>query len=354
MTPVLETRALKKVYPLRTGLFTHVNLVAAEDVSISIRRGETLALVGETGSGKSTVGKCVLRLEEPTAGEVLLEGKPITGLKAPQMRALRRELQMVYQDPLDSLNPRHRVGELVAEPLWLHGIAPKRGVRAEVERLFATVGLGPQHVDRLPHQLSGGQQQRVGIARALTTNPKLVVLDEPTSALDVSVQAQIINLLRDLQAERELAFLFISHDLAVVSLLAHSVAVMYLGQIVEAGPKSDVLERPFHPYTQALISSAPVEHPTEVKERIAMRGEPTSPVEPPAHCRLVPRCPFAKPLCSQVPAELVEVTPGRSTRCVRFQREHRGGVWTPTPERAADVAEELPELVPIPIVDPQP
>jgi peptide/nickel transport system ATP-binding protein len=354
VTAVLETRALKKVYALRTGLFTHAHLVAAEDVSISIRRGKTLALVGETGSGKSTVGKCVLRLEEPSAGEVLLEGRPITGLRAPDIRALRRQMQMVYQDPLDSLNPRHRVGELVAEPLWLHGIVPRRGVRSEVERLFQTVGLRPQHVDRLPHQLSGGQQQRVGIARALATNPKLVVLDEPTSALDVSVQAQIINLLRELQAERELAFLFISHDLAVVSLLAHSVAVMYLGQIIEAGAKSDVLERPFHPYTRALISSAPIEHPAEVKERIAMRGEPTSPIDPPASCRLVPRCPFARPICSSVPAELVEVTPGRTTRCIRFQREHRDGVWEPAPERPADRVEQLPELPPVPVIEGQP
>ncbi|MGH2935808.1 MAG: ABC transporter ATP-binding protein [Gaiellaceae bacterium] len=331
MTAVLEVRGLKKVYPLRTGFWTRANLVAADEVSFEVERGETLALVGESGSGKTTVGRCVLRFEEPTEGEVLLDGQEIVGLSSPQLRSLRHEMQMVFQDPLDSLNPRHTVGELVAEPLLLHGTVPKQEVRAEVERLFALVGLGPQHVDRLPHQLSGGQQQRVGIARALAPRPHLIVLDEPTSALDVSVQAQIINLLRELQRERDLTFLFISHDLAVVSLLARLVAVMYLGQVVELGPKETVLERPAHPYTLALLSAVPVEHPSQPRNRIVMRGEPTSPIDPPAHCRLVPRCPFAQPICSEIPAALVEVGDGHATRCVRFQREHVNGVWEPEP-----------------------
>jgi oligopeptide/dipeptide ABC transporter ATP-binding protein len=329
MTALLETNALRKIYPLRTGLTHRARLVAADDVSLTIERGRTLALVGESGSGKTTVGRCVLRLEEPTGGDVLLDGEPITGLPASELRRRRREMQMVFQDPLDSLNPRHPVGELVAEPLRVHGIVPKSRLRAELDELFRMVGLGPQHEGRFAHQLSGGQQQRVGIARALATRPKLVVLDEPTSALDVSVQAQIINLLRELQRERDLTFLFISHDLAVVSILAHTIAVMYLGQIVETGPKESVLERPMHPYTRALIESTPVDHPAERRQRIVVRGEPTSPIEPPAHCRLVPRCPFAQPICSQVRAELVEVVPGHSTRCVRFQREHVGGVWEP-------------------------
>jgi oligopeptide/dipeptide ABC transporter ATP-binding protein len=329
MTKLLETRALRKVYSLRAGLWHRSNLVAADDVSISIKRGETLALVGESGSGKTTVGRCVLRLEEPAGGEVLLDGQAVTPLRPPELRRLRREMQMVFQDPLDSLNPRHTVGELVAEPLRIHRIVPKAGVRAELERLFTMVGLGPQHIDRLPHQLSGGQQQRVGIARALATRPKLIVLDEPTSALDVSVQAQIINLLRELQQTRDLTFLFISHDLTVVSVLAHRIAVMYLGQVVELGPKEAVLERPIHPYTRALIAATPVAHPAETRERIVMYGEPTSPIDPPAHCRLAPRCPFAKPVCSEVTAELVEVVPGHATRCIRFQREHRNGVWEP-------------------------
>jgi oligopeptide/dipeptide ABC transporter ATP-binding protein len=329
VTKLLETRALRKVYSLRTGLWHRSNLVAADDVSISIKRGETLALVGESGSGKTTVGRCVLRLEEPAGGEVLLDGQAVTPLRPPELRRLRREMQMVFQDPLDSLNPRHTVGELVAEPLRIHEIVPKTGVRAELERLFRMVGLGPQHIDRLPHQLSGGQQQRVGIARALATRPKLIVLDEPTSALDVSVQAQIINLLRELQQTRDLTFLFISHDLTVVSVLAHRIAVMYLGQVVELGPKDAVLKRPIHPYTRALIAATPVAHPAETRERIVMYGEPTSPIDPPAHCRLAPRCPFAKPVCSEVTAELVEVVPGHATRCIRFQREHRNGVWEP-------------------------
>jgi peptide/nickel transport system ATP-binding protein len=329
MTALLETNALLKIYPLRTGLTHRARLVAADDVSLTIERGRTLALVGESGSGKTTVGRCILRLEEPTGGDVLLDGEPITGLPASELRRRRREMQMVFQDPLDSLNPRHPVGELVAEPLRVHGIVPKSRLRAELDELFRMVGLGPQHEGRFAHQLSGGQQQRVGIARALATRPKLVVLDEPTSALDVSVQAQIINLLRELQRERDLTFLFISHDLAVVSILAHTIAVMYLGQIVETGPKESVLERPMHPYTRALIEATPVDHPAERRQRIVVRGEPTSPIEPPAHCRLVPRCPFAQPICSQVRAELVEVVPGHSTRCVRFQREHVGGVWEP-------------------------
>ncbi len=329
MSAVLEVRDLRKVYPVRRGVFDRSSLVAADGVTLTIENGETLALVGESGSGKTTVGRCVLRLEEPTAGEIVLDGRPVSEASSAELRHLRHEMQMVFQDPLDSLNPRHTVGELVAEPLLLHRTVPKERVRDEVHELFRMVGLGPQHVDRLPHQLSGGQQQRVGVARALAPRPKLVVLDEPTSALDVSVQAQIVNLLRDLQRERGLTFLFISHDLAVVSLVAHRVAVMYLGQVVELGPKATVLERPAHPYTRALIASIPVEHPSQKRERITMRGEPTSPIDPPRYCHLVPRCPFAQPICSEVPAELVEVVPGHSTRCIRFQREHVDGEWSP-------------------------
>jgi oligopeptide/dipeptide ABC transporter ATP-binding protein len=337
--PLLDVRGLTKRYPIKHGLFGHRQLVAAENVSLTIASGETVALVGESGSGKSTVGKCVLRLEEPTDGHVFLDGREITGLPDPELRRLRARMQMVYQDPLDSLNPRHRVGELVAEPLWLHGIVPKDRTRERAGELFELVGLRPDHLGRYAHQLSGGQQQRVGIARALATNPALVVLDEPTSALDVSVEAQILNLLRDLQARLNLAFLFISHDLAVVSLLAARVAVMYLGQIVETGPTRQVLTNGFHPYTRALVSATPVDHPRQVKQRIPLVGEPTSPIDPPEHCRLVPRCPFALPICAEVPAELIEVAPGRSTRCVRFQREHQNGVWQPEPARPnADVA----------------
>jgi oligopeptide/dipeptide ABC transporter ATP-binding protein len=330
-TPVLEVQGLTKRYPIQTGFFTRRQLVAAENVSLTIAPGETVALVGESGSEKSTVGRCTLRLEEPTAGRIVLDGLDITELSAARLRPLRARMQMVYQDPLDSLNPRRRVGELVEEPLWLHGIAPKAQVRDQVVELFELVGLRAEYVDRYAHQLSGGQQQRVGIARALATSPMLVVLDEPTSALDVSVEAQILNLLRDLQDRLNLAYLFISHDLAVVSLLAARLAVMYLGQIVETGPTRPVLVNGFHPYTRALVSATPVDHPHQVKQRIPLTGESTSPIDPPASCRLVPRCPFALPICSQVPAELIEVLPGRTTRCVRFQTEHKDGFWTPTP-----------------------
>jgi peptide/nickel transport system ATP-binding protein len=336
--PLLEVHGLTKRYPVKQGLFGHRRLVAAEDIVLTIASGETVALVGESGSGKSTVGKCVLRLEEPTSGRVVLDGREITGLPPAELRHLRARMQMVYQDPLDSLNPRHRVGELVAEPLWLHGVVPKSQTRQRVVELFELVGLREDHVDRYAHQLSGGQQQRVGIARALATSPSLVVLDEPTSALDVSVEAQILNLLRELQARLNLAFLFISHDLAVVSLLAVRVAVMYLGRIVETGPTRQVLTNGFHPYTRALVSATPIDHPRQVKQRIPLVGEPTSPIDPPRHCRLVPRCPFALPICSEVPAELVEVAPGRATRCVRFQREHKDGVWTPEATRPIAVA----------------
>jgi oligopeptide/dipeptide ABC transporter ATP-binding protein len=208
-------------------------------------------------------------------------------------------------------------------------VAPKREAMARVAELFASVGLSAGYLKRLPHQLSGGQQQRVGIARALASDPRLIVLDEPTSALDVSVQAQIVNLLREIQAAREIAFLFISHDLAVVSAIAQRVAVMYLGQIVELGGTRELLDTPFHPYTEALLSATPIESPGEVKHRVLVTGEPTSPIEPPQTCRLVSRCPFAAPICSQEEARLVEVAPGRHTRCVRFQHEHRDGVWEP-------------------------
>ncbi|MCY4461606.1 MAG: ATP-binding cassette domain-containing protein [Albidovulum sp.] len=330
--PLLDVAELGKRYPVRSGMFRYRELVAADKVSLTVSAGKTLALVGESGSGKSTVGRCILRLEKPSSGCVRLEGTDITQLPEPEVRKLRPQMQMVYQEPLESLNPRHPVGKLVAEPLLLHGIVPKPEIKRKVVELFRLVGLGEEHIDRYPHALSGGQQQRVGIARALASNPKLLILDEPTSALDVSVEAQILNLLKDLQKRFQLAYLFISHDLAVVSMLADHVAVLYLGQIVESGPTRDVLTGSYHPYTRALVSATPVDHPRQSKERITLSGEPTSPVEPPAHCRLVPRCPYAQPVCSQSRAELVSVGSNRATRCVRFQREHVDGIWNPSPE----------------------
>ena len=325
--PLLEVTKLEKRYPVRSGLFRYQDLVAADDISLTLRAGETLALVGESGSGKSTVGRCVLRLESPSGGRVLLGEQVITDLRDSEMRRMRPHMQMVYQEPLDSLNPRHPVGKLVAEPLRLHGIVPRSQVRERVVELFHLVGLGREHIGRYAHELSGGQQQRVGIARALATNPRLLILDEPTSALDVSVEAQILNLLRDLQKRLRLAYLFISHDLAVVSMLADRIAVMYLGQIVETGPTRDVLNNGYHPYTRALVSATPVDHPRQKKQRIMLEGEPTSPIDPPSHCRLTPRCPFVIPRCRQDDAELAPITPHRSTRCIRFQREHENGTW---------------------------
>ncbi len=329
MSPLLEVSGLYKHYPIRSGLLRYRNLVAADNVSLTLQAGETLALVGESGSGKSTVGRCILRLEEPTAGSVLLDGKDISELSEPEVRALRPQMQMVYQEPLESLNPRHKVGNLVAEPLLLHRIVGKAEIPARVSELFHMVGLGKEHIDRYAHTLSGGQQQRVGIARALATRPKLLILDEPTSALDVSVEAQILNLLQDLQQQMQLAYLFISHDLAVVSMLADRVAVMYLGQIVESGPTASVLASHYHPYTQALVLATPINHPRQRKQRIVLEGEPISPIEPPQTCRLVPRCPYAQSICSEQPANLVEVTPHRATRCIRFANEHQAGRWTP-------------------------
>ena len=327
--PLLEVSKLGKRYPVRTALFRYRDLVAADDISLTLRAGETLALVGESGSGKSTVGRCILRLESPSGGRVLLGEQVITDLRDAEMRRMRPHMQMVYQEPLDSLNPRHPVGKLVAEPLRLHGIVPRSQVRERVAELFHLVGLGREHIGRYAHELSGGQQQRVGIARALATNPRLLILDEPTSALDVSVEAQILNLLRDLQKRLRLAYLFISHDLAVVSMLADRIAVMYLGQIVETGPTRDVLNNSNHPYTRALVSATPVDHPRQKKQRIMLEGEPTSPIDPPSHCRLTPRCPFVIPRCRQEVAELAPITPHRSTRCIRFQREHENGTWNP-------------------------
>jgi oligopeptide transport system ATP-binding protein len=290
-----------------------------------------VALVGESGSGKSTVGKCIVRLEEPSSGEVVLQGRPVTGIPAHALRQRRAQMQMVFQDPLDSLNPRKRVWSLVAEPLWLHGLAPRRDIREKVAELFELVGLSDEHLDRYPHQLSGGQQQRVGIARALATRPAFAVLDEPTSALDVSVQAQLINLLRDLQQRLRLSYLFITHDLSLAALLSTRVAVMYLGHIMELGPTRVVLSRPFHPYTRALISATPVDYPWESRQRISLVGEPHSPIDPPPGCRLASRCPYVQPACRNRPIPLVEVMPGHAVRCVRFQEEHQLGVWEPEP-----------------------
>ena len=253
MSAILEVKNLKKYFPIRTGVFAHTPLRAVDDISFDVQYSETVGLVGESGSGKTTLGLCVLRLIEPTDGDILFEGKDFAHANAAETKQLRQQFQVVFQDPLDSLNPRMKVGDIVAEPLHIHGLVNgRRETREQLIQLFQRVNLGEEHIDRYPHQLSGGQRQRVAIARALATNPKLVVLDEPTSALDVSVQAQLLNLLRKLQDDLGLSFIFISHDLAVVSHLSDRVAVMYLGEIIEFGPTSEVFQNPRHPYTMSL------------------------------------------------------------------------------------------------------
>jgi oligopeptide/dipeptide ABC transporter ATP-binding protein len=305
---------LAKVYRVRVGGRRAI-LYAVDGVSFGIRRGETVALVGESGSGKSTTALCILRLEEPTRGRVLFDGEDITALGARRLRPLRRQMQIVFQDPTESLNPRRSVEDTLREPVETHGLASGRAARTRVGELLELVGLPPDHARRYPHQLSGGQRQRVCIARSLATEPSLVVLDEPTSALDVSVQAQILNLLRELQREIGLTYLFITHDLGVVRHLADRVLVMYAGQIVEAAPTAALFDAPLHPYTRALLDSVPVDSPAERRPRALPKGEPYSPLAPPAGCRFAGRCPWAAEECGR-PVELVDADPEHAVRCV--------------------------------------
>jgi len=334
--PLLEVQGLKKHFPIHTGVFSRVSgqVYAVDGVSFHIGRGETLGLVGESGCGKSTVGRTLLKLLEPTAGKIVVNGADITGLDRAQMLPYRRQMQMIYQDPYASLNPRISAGEIVGEPLVIHGVGSAAERRDRVAHLFERVGLRPEALDRYPHEFSGGQRQRIGIARALALDPELIVGDEPVSALDVSIQAQIINLLIDLQDELKLSYLFVAHDLAVVEHISHRVAVMYLGKIVEMTDKTSLFETPLHPYTEALLSAVPIPKArARRRNRVILTGDVPSPINPPSGCHFHQRCPYAMARCKVEAPTLREVVPGHLASC----HLHDAGVRFPLGQ-AADAA----------------
>jgi oligopeptide/dipeptide ABC transporter ATP-binding protein len=316
-TPILEVKDLKKHFPVRKGLLRRTvgHVYAVDGISFSIGEGETLGLVGESGCGKSTAGRAVLRLIEPTSGKIAMTGRDITRLPKKELRPYRRQMQIVFQDPFSSLNPRMTAGDIVGEPLLVHGIGRGKERREQVSALFERVGLRPAQMVNYPHQFSGGQRQRIGIARALALGPKLIVGDEPVSALDVSIQAQVINLLQDLQRERKLSYLFISHNLAVVEHISHRIAVMYLGRIVEYADTRSIFTRPQHPYTEALLSAVPVPDPSVKREKRLVQGDVPSPVNPPAGCHFHTRCPYAVARCKTESPSLREIAPGHRVSC---------------------------------------
>ena len=315
---LLEVENLKVHFPVRHGLFSRSKLFvrAVDDVSFELAPGETLGLVGESGCGKTTLGRAIVRLVEPTSGQVFFEGEEISRLDGPELRARRRRLQMIFQDPYGSLNPRMTIEDIIGEALDIHRLAPTpEARRKQVEELLAAVGLSAEHAKRYPHEFSGGQRQRIGIARALAVQPKLIVCDEPVSALDVSIQAQIINLLQELQGQRGLSYLFIAHDLAVVEHISRRVMVMYLGRIVELAEARSIVRQPKHPYTQALISAVPVVDPDSKRQRIVLPGDAPSPIDPPGGCPFHPRCPVAEARCRMEIPVLREVTAGHWAAC---------------------------------------
>src|ERR671925_20279 len=319
--PLLRVKNLKKYFPIRGGLFSRevARVHAVDDVTFDMMPGETLGLVGESGCGKTTTGRAILRLIEPTSGEVTFDGTNVLALKGTALRRLRRQMQIIFQDPFSSLNPRMTIGAIVREGLTIHRIAEGAAADARVRQLLSEVGLRAEYASRYPHEFSGGQRQRVGIARALSVEPSFIVCDEPVSALDVSVQAQVINLLQDLQRDRGLAYLFIAHDLSVVEHIASRVAVMYLGHIVELATARDLYREPLMPYTQALLSAVPVPDPAAKRERIVLQGDVPSPANPPTGCVFYPRChhPQKDVACTRIVPPLEEKAPGHAAACIK-------------------------------------
>jgi peptide/nickel transport system ATP-binding protein/oligopeptide transport system ATP-binding protein len=314
---LLSVRNLKKYFPVKSGVFMRTTgyVRAVDDVSFSVREGETLGLVGESGCGKSTTGRTVLRLIEPTEGEVEFDGTSLTKLSSEEMRKLRRDMQMVFQDPFASLNPRMTIGDILEEPLIVHGIGTPQERKEQVRELLHLVGMNEDHMHRYPHQFSGGQRQRIGIARAVTLKPRLIVADEPVSALDVSIQSQVLNLLEDLQEQFGLTYLFIAHDLSVVRHISDRVGVMYLGRLVELADRDELYDCPLHPYTQALLSAVPVPDPDAKRERIILQGDVPSPADPPRGCAFHPRCPHVMDICREVRPEFRDRGGGHFVAC---------------------------------------